>query len=451
MKKSLMIGVALWLGVSATAFAGSHDLEDVPKGNWAYGAVMQLAHDGIIEGFDDNVFKGDSTITRYEMAQIVAKALLKKSKANPKDAALLKTLQTEYKEELAGHNERLKKLEYDTQRVKIYGDVSLRYVNDKYNGQTTPNGNQTLYMNMYGDYKIDQTWTAHTQSELKYYWGNTLGVKGSTDMGDMQHRLWFDGKIGDVNLTAGRKWDARGMGLIWATDPNGIWVSMGKSHTTFFVGQGESNKGWDSATGANGSEHCDAYYIHTWRTIAPWSFANLLLGGNQRQANLDPLFPKYTLATKWGEVSADMRLNDDWRMQIGYGRSNADEFNDAYGIGFKYKETNLAQPGTYSIAVKGFHYGRNASFYADGAWRGSYGGDYGTTGFNGYDDMWGALDIGDQQKYTSYMKGWLISFDYVLAKAVDTEVLYTDQELEQPKQGRTVNRKLFRTFVNFRY
>lgn len=471
MKKTLTIGAVFWLGFSsmamATPMAGTAG-SDVPAGHWAYGAVKQLADDGLlVDGYDlTGEFQGDKIMTRYEMAQIVAKVSLKKQQATPKDAALLKTLQTEYKDELAAHNERIKKLEHDTQRIQIHGDVALRYYNDKYsnidttkqtaethgkNG-TVPNGNQTLYMSIYTDYNINKDWTAHTQSELKYYWGDTLGTKGSIDLGDMQHRLWFDGKAGEFNITAGRKWDARGMGLVWATDPTGLWLNYGKSHATFFVGQGESNKGWNSETGANGSEHVDAYYLQAWKTIAPSSFANLVLGGNQRQANLDKTSPKTTLANKFAELSADMKLNNDWRMQVGYGRSNAEDFNNAYGIGFKYKDIDLNRPGSMSITFKGFHYGRNASFYSDGAYLGSWGGKYGTTGFNGYDDMWGALAVdNNQQAYTSYLKGWLVALDYVLDKDVDMEILYTDQNLEQPGQASDVKRKLFRTVVNFRY
>lgn len=48
--------------------------QDVPTVHWAYSAVMQLAKDGILTGYSDQSFQGDKTITRYEMAQIVANA-----------------------------------------------------------------------------------------------------------------------------------------------------------------------------------------------------------------------------------------------------------------------------------------------------------------------------------------------------------------------------------------
>ena len=64
-----------WLGVSATAFA-ANPFSDVPAGHWAY-VVCKLAAAGIVDGYPDGTYKGDRTMTRYEMAQIVAKALVK--------------------------------------------------------------------------------------------------------------------------------------------------------------------------------------------------------------------------------------------------------------------------------------------------------------------------------------------------------------------------------------
>ncbi len=78
MKKSLVSGLigALAVGVTATAFAAANPFEDVPADHWAYDAVAQLAADGVIEGYGDGTYRGDQEITRYEMAQMVARDLL---------------------------------------------------------------------------------------------------------------------------------------------------------------------------------------------------------------------------------------------------------------------------------------------------------------------------------------------------------------------------------------
>lgn len=54
----------------------THSL-DVPAGHWAYASVAKLAAAGIVDGYPDGTFKGDNLMTRYEMAQIVAKAYAK--------------------------------------------------------------------------------------------------------------------------------------------------------------------------------------------------------------------------------------------------------------------------------------------------------------------------------------------------------------------------------------
>lgn len=76
MNKKLFIAMAVALGVSETAFA-ANPFTDVPAGHWAYAAVTKLAAAGIVDGYPDGTYKGIRTMTRYEMAQIIAKALAK--------------------------------------------------------------------------------------------------------------------------------------------------------------------------------------------------------------------------------------------------------------------------------------------------------------------------------------------------------------------------------------
>ena len=65
--------MALALGVTASAYA-ANPFSDVPAGHWAYGAVEQLVADGVIDGYANGAFAGDKLVTRYEMAQMVAKS-----------------------------------------------------------------------------------------------------------------------------------------------------------------------------------------------------------------------------------------------------------------------------------------------------------------------------------------------------------------------------------------
>ena len=74
MKKSVVLAMAMALGVTASAYA-ANPFSDVPAGHWAYDSISKLAAAGVIEGYGDGTFRGDRLMTRYEMAQIVARAM----------------------------------------------------------------------------------------------------------------------------------------------------------------------------------------------------------------------------------------------------------------------------------------------------------------------------------------------------------------------------------------
>lgn len=59
----------------------SKEFPDVPANHWAYEAVSRLAGNGIVEGYEDGKYHGERQMTRYEMAEIIYKALSKGVKA----------------------------------------------------------------------------------------------------------------------------------------------------------------------------------------------------------------------------------------------------------------------------------------------------------------------------------------------------------------------------------
>ena len=50
---------------------------DIPENHWAYEYVNRLAEAGIVEGYENGLFQGDRTMTRYEFATMLYKALAK--------------------------------------------------------------------------------------------------------------------------------------------------------------------------------------------------------------------------------------------------------------------------------------------------------------------------------------------------------------------------------------
>ena len=118
MKKSLVLAMAMALGVTASAYA-ANPFSDVPAGHWAYDSISKLAAAGIIEGYGDGTFRGDRLMTRYEMAQIVAKALAK--------GANVEKLAAEFADELDALGVRVAALEKKSDNVKITGEIRYHY------------------------------------------------------------------------------------------------------------------------------------------------------------------------------------------------------------------------------------------------------------------------------------------------------------------------------------
>ena len=117
---------AALLSSSALASAAANPFSDVPADHWAYDAVAQLADDGVIEGYGDGTYRGQNEITRYEMAQMVAKAMAKEDQVNAQQKAMIDRLAAEFAEELGNLGVRVENLEKKVDNVKWEGE--LRYV-----------------------------------------------------------------------------------------------------------------------------------------------------------------------------------------------------------------------------------------------------------------------------------------------------------------------------------
>ncbi|MBP2663238.1 MAG: putative S-layer protein, partial [Firmicutes bacterium] len=138
MKKiTLLLTVIFVLGIAGIAGAASNPFGDVPPGHWSYGAVSQLAKDGVLEADSGRAFSGGKTISRYEMALIVTRAMAKMDKANDEDAALIKKLVGEFSNELnnlgvhitGGEPYRVPNADKAPEKTKIY---ALGFIKNDY-------------------------------------------------------------------------------------------------------------------------------------------------------------------------------------------------------------------------------------------------------------------------------------------------------------------------------
>ena len=132
MKKTLVsaLTTALVVGAASTTFAATNPFSDVPADHWAYDAVSQLAADGVIEGYGDTTFRGNQNITRYEMAQMIAKAMAKPD-VSASDKALIDKLAAEFSDELNTLGVRVSNLERNADKVKWNGEARYTYTSTR--------------------------------------------------------------------------------------------------------------------------------------------------------------------------------------------------------------------------------------------------------------------------------------------------------------------------------
>ena len=262
MKKSLSLAMALALGVTTSAYA-ANPFSDVPQGHWAYASVAQLAADGVIDGYADGSFAGDKLLTRYEMAQIVAKAM-----ANGADCD---KLAAEFADELDTLGVRVAKLESKADAVKITGEVRYHYAdkdvekvnvdhpnpafNDRVAGRKTNENQLRSRIWIEGQVNDDWKYTGMLQ--------NTQDLDNET--GDEEtkfKRAYVEGKIGGVDVLAGRYNAYLVNGNLYDEHADGIELSYGKDvkFTAFAMKPTDQSGCFIENTGKDGDMRVEMLY-----------------------------------------------------------------------------------------------------------------------------------------------------------------------------------------------
>ena len=187
MKKSKVLAMALGLamGVSAsTALAAEAQdgaalsetaFNDVPQGHWAYSALEVLSKDGVLEGYPDGSFKGDETMTRYEMAQIIANAYKGGSFA---DDALIDGVRQELSSELKTlkkvekqvkkNTAAINKMQNFVDKLEIGGFGQVRYENNDTRKYDSMTDNDRYYLSLKTKYKVNDDWKVCTEWEINH-------------------------------------------------------------------------------------------------------------------------------------------------------------------------------------------------------------------------------------------------------------------------------------------
>ena len=216
MKKSLVLAMAMALGVTASAYA-ANPFSDVPAGHWAYDSISKLAAAGVIEGYGDDTFRGDRLMTRYEMAQIVAKAMAK--------GANVDKLAAEFADELDALGVRVAALEKKADNVKITGQFRYHYANHKvkYKDGTEEKAHESkLRSRIWFTGQVNDNWKYVGMLQ------NNQDLTDNVENGTTSfQRAYIEGRLGGVQVTAGRHDFQLGDANLYDNRMDGIKIAYG--------------------------------------------------------------------------------------------------------------------------------------------------------------------------------------------------------------------------------
>jgi len=155
---------------------------DVPADHWAYAAVNELARVGVVDGYGDGTFRGDKLMTRYEMAQIVEKAMDNSAKATAKQKALIDKLASEFALEINHIADRVTKIESKT-NFKIMSETWIQWTTDSPPaGKPKLSGNDQLEwrerLNLSADVSPTTSYSARLQTAVSKFGSSLSGGNG---------------------------------------------------------------------------------------------------------------------------------------------------------------------------------------------------------------------------------------------------------------------------------
>ena len=255
MKKILALAAVAALTAGVSAYA-ANPFSDVTADDWAYQAVSDLSAQGVVEGYPDGTFKGERNMTRYELAQIVARLMAKEDQLNAQQQATLDKLAGEYADELANLGVRVSNLEKKVGNISWSGDARMRY-QDKGNNKDAWNGRVRL--NVKGQV-----------NESTYVQGrflNEMDFKGNGDSNTTMDQLYVNHNFSkEVAVRLGRQPIAFGNQGGWLINPNkgydGAQASYKNGKLALTTGFGQLNatkKVGDKVVGTEAAD-TDVYF-----------------------------------------------------------------------------------------------------------------------------------------------------------------------------------------------
>ena len=384
MKKSLVLAMAMALGVTASAYA-ANPFSDVPAGHWAYDSVNKLAAAGVVDGYPDGTYGGDKLMTRYEMAQIVAKAMAK--------GANVDKLAAEFADELDSLGVRVANLEKKADNVKVTGEVRYRYTDSELNGNEYNDLRSRIWVN--GQINDDWSYTGMIENTQDF----------TEDAGNEKtefKRAYVEGKIGGLDLTAGRYGAFFANGNVYDAQADGAQLSYGdKVKVTAFAGKGTDEAGDGAASNGNyaGGEISAAMGENFSLNGGYVNFKDMGQVTGETETNVDNAIWYVGADANFGDFTlSGMYLKGD-KSENDQDVKGVDD--DGYTVGLSYKGAEASEAGSYGIWAN--YYDQGGQTYV------AHTTDANTFGNDGF-------------------KGYGVGVNYTFAKNIVGTVAYYDTE-----------------------
>ena len=360
MKKNLVavLAAALTIGAASTTFAAANPFSDVPKDHWAYDAVTQLASDGVIEGYGDGTFRGDRNITRYEMAQMVAKAMAK-GDLSASDRALVDRLAAEFADELNNLGVRVSNLERNADKVKWTGFFRYQYTSERHEGQDKENQNMEMFR-VFPTAEVNDHWKV-TARLTGYHLMNEDAGDGKGSEKFSADRINAFGTYGKLQVRLGQMALFSDVSNGMVSDPptmSGATVTFGNvvrakvaAGRVKYLGTSSdpaANVQVVELTGKNGKLNAGVGFYHA--NSEKFRKAGYKNNGSTDEARI------YSVG---GSYAFDKNVS----LSGAYARNTeADRYDNAYSAQVSYKGVQAADVGSWGMFVAYRHLGENAVF-----------------------------------------------------------------------------------------
>ena len=368
------------LGVT-TAFA-ANPFSDVTPDSWAYQAVSQLAAAGIVNGYPDGTFKGQNNITRYEMAQMVAKAMANQDRANAEQQAMINRLADEFSNELNNLGVRVARLEDRVGNVKVTGDARLRY-RDAEHEKSKFDARARVQFNA----KVnDRTDAVVRLSSGNFELGNSQNGGNANATID---RAYVNHKFGErVSLKAGRFGQVIGGGLAFDGTFDGAQFNAGNDKVNFQAAYGYMVSG--EADGLTKEQNVTNTYLGLSGKLGK----HTMVGGFYDRVNTDGTINGNKYKNIYG-FNADANFDKVWVGGEWLKDSHVDE-SQAWTAGLGFGDYNIAKKGSWDVKGQYFNAKANAPI----------------------------VDTTYNHLYTTDAKGWMASVNYALQNNVGLSANY---------------------------